>query len=148
MENGLLYIYIYIYIIHVAYLPFIPIFYIVILYYPNFCFVFNVWCKGAKFAQNNWKCQLYLWKNHTGLATMPSLPIYHVWPNCTHLDIEKRKPCAATTCNCWKECNKLDLTTDGSFWSTHRNDWSRWVAPPYLFAVPVSVLCVGLQNSK
>ncbi len=52
-------------------------------------------------------------------------------------------------CTRRKECTKYDLTAAQYFWLAHHNDWSRWfaVVVPYLFAVPVSVLWVGLQKS-
>jgi hypothetical protein len=58
---------------------------------------------------------------------------------------------AATQCTCRKHCNKYDLTVSISDWPII-NDWSRWVAiisvPSTCFAVPVSVLWVGLQKEK
>jgi hypothetical protein len=50
--------------------------------------------------------------------------------------------------------NYDDLTAAQCFWlAHHHNDWSRWFAistppSPVCFAVPVSVLWVGLQKSK
>jgi hypothetical protein len=47
-----------------------------------------------------------------------------------------------------KECNKLDLTTAQYFWLVDHNDWSRWfaISSPHVYAVPVTVLLVGLQK--
>jgi hypothetical protein len=64
-------------------------------------------------------------------------------------------------CWCWwkaqqscaharEECNKYDLTRDPCFLLAHHNDSSRWfaISSSHIFAVPVSVLWVGLQKSK
>jgi hypothetical protein len=53
-------------------------------------------------------------------------------------------------CTCREECNKWDLTADPYFWFVNHNDWSRWFAlsSSHLFALPRSVLWVGLEKSK
>jgi hypothetical protein len=55
---------------------------------------------------------------------------------------------ATQWCTSKKECNKLDLTTAKYFWLVDRNDWSRWfdISSPHIYAVPVTVLIVGLQK--
>jgi hypothetical protein len=60
---------------------------------------------------------------------------------------------AAQLCTCWRreECNKYNLTAAPYFLLVSHNDWSRWFAissSSQLFAVPVSVLRVGLPKSK
>jgi hypothetical protein len=58
--------------------------------------------------------------------------------------------CAATPCTSVKECNRYDLTVTECFWLAHHNDSSRWlpIGSTPSFAVPISVLWVGLQISK
>jgi hypothetical protein len=57
---------------------------------------------------------------------------------------------ATQLCTSKKECNKLDLTAAQYFWLVDRNDWSRWLAisSSHVYAVPVTVLLVGLQKTK
>jgi hypothetical protein len=52
-------------------------------------------------------------------------------------------------CTWRKECKKYDLTAAQCFWLAHHNDSSRWfaISSPHVFAVPVSVLQVGLLKS-
>jgi hypothetical protein len=49
-----------------------------------------------------------------------------------------------------KECNKLDLTAARYFCLVDHNDWSRSfaVSSPQVYAVPVTVLLVGLPKKK
>ncbi len=48
-----------------------------------------------------------------------------------------------------KESNKLDLTQAQYFGLVDHNDWSRWFASsPNIYAVPVTVLLVGLPGNK
>jgi len=57
---------------------------------------------------------------------------------------------AIQLCTSKKQCNKLDLTAAQCFWSVDHNDWSRWFANSscYIYAVPVTVLLVGLPKEK
>ncbi len=53
-------------------------------------------------------------------------------------------------CTSEKECTKWDLTAAQYFWLVNHNDWSRWfaISSSHVFAVPVTVLLVGLPNKK
>ncbi len=53
-------------------------------------------------------------------------------------------------CTSKKECNKLDLTAAHYFGLVDHNDWSRWfaISSPHMYAVPVTVLLVGLPKKK
>jgi hypothetical protein len=55
---------------------------------------------------------------------------------------------ATQLCTSKNECNKLDLTAAQYFWLVDHNDWSRLLAisSPHLYAVPVTVLLVGLPK--
>ncbi len=57
---------------------------------------------------------------------------------------------ATPLCTSKKECYKLDPTAAQYFWLVDHNDWSRWfaISSSYLFAVPVTVLLVGLPKKK
>jgi len=53
-------------------------------------------------------------------------------------------------CTSKKECKKLDLTAAQYFWLVDHNDWSRWfaISSPHIYAVPVTLLSVGLGKKK
>jgi len=57
---------------------------------------------------------------------------------------------AIQLCTSKKECNKLDLTATQCFWLVDHNDWSRWfaISSPHIYAVPVTILLVGLPKEK
>jgi hypothetical protein len=48
------------------------------------------------------------------------------------------------------ECSKLDLTAAQYFSLVDHNDWSRWfaISSSYVYAVPITVLLVGLPGKK
>ncbi len=54
--------------------------------------------------------------------------------------------CAASLCTCRNECNKYDLTAAQCFWKSSVQ--VVWFGVSQLFAVPVSVLWVGLEKCK
>jgi hypothetical protein len=57
---------------------------------------------------------------------------------------------ATQLCTSKNECNKLDLTTAQYFWLVDHNDWSRLfaISSPHIYAVPDTVLLVGLPKNK
>jgi hypothetical protein len=53
-------------------------------------------------------------------------------------------------CTSKKECNELDLIAAQYFWLVDHNDWSMWfaISSSHIYAVPVTVLLVGLPKRK
>jgi hypothetical protein len=98
--------------------------------------VLSMWLQVVKFIEKKSKC--------AGLAK----EIGFSAPNSSSLPWLVKG--ATQLCTSKKECNKLDLTAAQYFWLVSHTDWSRWfaISTPYIYAVLVTVLLVGLSQAN